>query len=201
MVSSQLKLYRKSLSDDDAQVLLQNLIGWLIRCLGNGEGALVVRKLCSTLVSYFLQFSMSWTRCIRHLLYCFCKNQAVPYQSLAEAPDTPILIENLSHDKAIVIFWFAATLVDEVGKTDSSSMKQLSEFRAPSLSLYTDLCTRHKFHRRVVPNVTDIVPLIEKYISSDSPAAQLDVKARQEAMRCFQVGVYLLSFLRRKLIF
>ena len=116
---------RKSLSDDDAQVLLQNLVGWLIRCLENGEGALVVRKLCSTLVTYFLQFSTSWTRCIRHLLYCFFKHEAVPYQALAEAPDTPILIENLPHDKAIVIFWFAETLVDEIGKTDSNAMKQL----------------------------------------------------------------------------
>jgi hypothetical protein len=128
---SQLNFYRKSLSDDDAQALLRNLIGWLIRCLQNGEGALVVRKLCSTLVAYFLQFSISWTRCVRHLLYCFRKNEAVPYESLGEAADTPLLIENLEHDKAIVVFWFAATLVEEVGKTDSSSMKQLSEPLSP----------------------------------------------------------------------
>ena len=123
--SRQLTLVRKSLIEEDAQVLLQNLVGWLIRCLGNGEGALVVRKLCSTLVAYFLQFSMSWTRCVRHLLYCFCQNEAMPYQSLAGAPDTPILIAELPHDKAIVLFWFASTLVDEVGKTDSTAMKQL----------------------------------------------------------------------------
>lgn len=152
-----------------------------------------MRKLCSTLVAYFLQFSTSWTRCIRHLLYCFFKHQAMPYQSLAEAPDTPILIENLPHDKAIVIFWFAATLVDEVGKTDSNSMKQLST-SSHALSYFTLTSTRHKFHRRVVPNVTDIVPLIEKYISSDAQVAQLDVKARQEAMRCFQVCVLYQSF-------
>jgi hypothetical protein len=131
---------------------------------------------------------MSWTRCVRHLVYCFCQDEAVPYQSVAGAPDTPILIENLSHDKALVIFWFAATLVDEVGKTDSSAMKQLSDFLTSRP--YSLTCTRHKFHRRVVPNVTDIVPLIEKYISSDSPTLQLDIKARQEAMRCFQVRTY-----------
>ena len=128
---SQLNFYSKSLSGDDAQALLLNLIGWVIRCLQNREGALVVRKLCSTLVAYFLQFSMSWTRCVRHLLYCFCKNEAVPYESLGEAADTPLLIENLEHDKATVVFWFAAALVEEVGKTDSSSMKQLSEPLSP----------------------------------------------------------------------
>jgi hypothetical protein len=55
----------------------------------------------------------------------------VPYESLGEAADTPLLIENLEHDKAIVVFWFAATLVEEVGKTDPSSMKQLSEPLSP----------------------------------------------------------------------
>jgi hypothetical protein len=62
------------------------------------------------------------------LLYCFSKNKAVPYESLAEAPDTSVIIESLSHGHAVLIFWFAATLVDEVGKTDSSAMKQLSDF-------------------------------------------------------------------------
>jgi hypothetical protein len=145
-----------------------------------------VRKLCSTLVAYFLQFSTSWVRCVRHLIYCLYVNQAVPYSSVAEAPDTPLLIENLSNDKAIVIFWFAAALVEEIGKTDSSSMKQLSEILCESdYHLVADPLTRHKFHRRIVPNVTDVVPLIEKYITNS--AITLDVKGRQEAMRCFQV--------------
>ena len=148
----------------------------------------MVRKLCSTLVAYFLQFSMSWTRCVRHLLYCLSQNGAFSYRSLAAAPDTPILIETLSHDKAIILFWFAATLVEEVGKTDSSAIKQLNNtLHVRSHSMLT--ITRHKFHRRVVPNVADIVPLIEKYITSESTIAQLDVKARQEAMRCFQVRI------------
>ncbi|KAG0648341.1 Karyopherin [Hyphodiscus hymeniophilus] len=177
----------KSLGDQDAQALLQNLIGWLIRCLQNGEGALVLRKLCSTLVAYFLQFSMSWTRCVRHLLYCLNQNEAMPYQSLSGAPDTPVLIDSLSHDKAVVLFWFAATLVDEVGKTDSNAIKQLSG-TVVNFLLFLLTFVRHKFHRRVIPNVTDIVPLVEKYISSDS-ISQLNVKARQEAMRCFQACV------------
>jgi hypothetical protein len=35
-------------------------------------------------------------------------------------------VQNISEDQAVAIFWFAATLVEEVGKTDSNSMKQLS---------------------------------------------------------------------------
>lgn len=150
-----------------------------------------MRKLCSTLVAYFLQFSTSWVRCVRHLIYSFYVNQAVPYSSMAEAPDTPLLIGNLSNEKAIVIFWFAAALVEEIGKTDSSSMKQFSEFLCISdYHLVADPFTRHKFHRRIVPNVADVVPLIEEYITPNS-GITLDVKGRQEAMRCFQVRMVL----------
>jgi hypothetical protein len=117
---------RKSLGEEDAQALLQTLISWLIRCMEISEGALVVRKLCSTLVAYFLQFSTSWERCIKHLMYCLCTNEALPYNSLDDAPDTATLIQNLSDAKAVAIFWIATTLVEEVGKTDSNSMKQLS---------------------------------------------------------------------------
>jgi len=44
------------------------------------------------------------------------------------------MVDNISNTKnsspvpkAVALFWFAATLVEEVGKTDSSSMKQLSQ--------------------------------------------------------------------------
>jgi len=56
----------------------------------------------------------------------------VPYSALEKAPETSILIQNLSNSKAVAVLWFAATLVEEVGRTDSQSMKQLSL----SLTLY-----------------------------------------------------------------
>lgn len=159
----------KSLSNDDAQALLQNIIGWLIQSLEKGEGAVVVRKLCSVLAAYFLQFSQSWTRCVKHLLYCLCLGRATTYSDIGDAPDSTVLIQRLSSDKAVIIFWFISTLVEDVGKMDSNSMKQ------------------HKFHQQVIPNVEDVVPLIQKYIAGDAVAN--DVKVRQEAMSCFQAWV------------
>lgn len=47
---------------------------------------------------------------------------------------------------------------------------------------------RHKFHQQVIPNVDDAVPLIAKYISDTSA----DIKVRDEALKCFQVGWQLL---------
>lgn len=83
-----------------------------------------MRKLCSTLVAYFLQFSESWTKCVKHLMYCLCINQPVSYSILQEAPETTVLVREISNERAIALFWFATSLVEEVGKTDSNSMKQ-----------------------------------------------------------------------------
>ncbi|CZR59294.1 related to KAP122 Member of the karyopherin-beta family, nuclear import [Phialocephala subalpina] len=154
----------KSLSEDDAQALLQTLITWLIRCMVNSEGGLVVKKLCSTLVAYFIQFSTSWVDCVKHIMYCMCVNEALPYDQLSAAPESSILVQNISNERAVAVFWFASTLVDEVGKMDSNNMKQ------------------YNFHRLVKPNVEEIAPLISRYISDITA----DVKVRQEALKCFQ---------------
>ena len=90
-----------------------------------------MRKLCSTLVVYFLQFSDSWTRCVKHLMCCLSDGHATFYSAVEEAAETSQLIENISDEKATIILWFASSLVEEVGKTDSSSMKQLSLSHTP----------------------------------------------------------------------
>ncbi|KAJ8064622.1 hypothetical protein OCU04_006949 [Sclerotinia nivalis] len=160
----------QSLKDEDAQVVLQKIIGWLIKCLNSGCGPLVIRKLCTTLVTYFLHFSGSWARCISHLTYCLCLGEAVPYHKLEDAPTMEVLAQSLSDDKNMAILWFSATLVEEVGKTDSNSMKH------------------HKFHEHVVQNVDDIVTIMTKGIVNTT-GALLNNKIRQESMKCFQSWV------------
>jgi hypothetical protein len=85
-----------------------------------------MRKLCSTLVVYFLQFSESWSRSVKHLLCCLSAGHVTPYCTIEEMPETSQLIESITDEKATIVLWFASNLVEEVGKTDSSSMKQLS---------------------------------------------------------------------------
>jgi hypothetical protein len=93
----------------------------------NSEGGLVVKKLCSTLVAYFIQFSTSWVDCVKHIMYCMCVNEALPYDQLSAAPEISILVQNISYEEAVAVFWFASTLVDEVVKMDSNNMKQFVE--------------------------------------------------------------------------
>ncbi|RQM06484.1 hypothetical protein DH86_00002304, partial [Scytalidium sp. 3C] len=155
---------------NDQQALLENLVGWLIRYTENNKGALVTRKLCSALVTYFLHFPETWTKCIRHLIYCLCIGQAVPYDSLESAPETSILLQSTPKVKGRAVLWFAAALAEEVGKTDSNLIKH------------------HKFHEQLKSNVNDVVPLIAQGISRNIGNEDIDVQFTQEAMKCYQVS-------------
>jgi len=121
-------------------------------------------------------------------MYCLCVKTPVPYaDSLPGAPETAVLVNELSNDKAVAILWFASSLVEEIGKTDSSLMKQLSASTRPYRYRTDSLSSRNKFHRSVVPNVDDIVPLLSKYLINTKPDSK-ERKARQESMRCLQVS-------------
>jgi hypothetical protein len=84
---------------------------------------LVVRKLCSTLVVYFLHFSSLWKNCIKHLIQSLCVGEAVPLESLDRAPDIMVLVERLTLQKASAALWFCTALAEEVGKTDANHIK------------------------------------------------------------------------------
>lgn len=72
------------------------------------------------------------------------------------------------------------------GWEDRFQLNEAVESIAYSLGwIYANTEARHKFHKRVAPNADDIVPLMGKYISN--PSQGIDIKVRQEAMRCFQV--------------
>lgn len=114
---------RESLSPLDAKALLEQLVNWLIRHADPMAGPLVVRKLCSTLVVYFLHFSSLWPNCIKHLIHSLCIGEAAPLGSLDRNPDTMALVERLTPPKASAALWFCTALAEEVGKTDTNHIK------------------------------------------------------------------------------
>jgi hypothetical protein len=123
--------YSSALSQDDAKGLLQSLIGWLIKSLEDGSGALVVRKLCSALATYFIHFPHIWSRCILHLLHCLHDGRVIPVGDVDEGqrPDAVdqhtsyVLAGEMPLIKVQAVIWFAANLVEDVGKTDMNSTK------------------------------------------------------------------------------
>lgn len=111
-----------NLADEDAKELLQSLIGWFVRSLADGSGSLVIRKLASALVTFFIQFSNLWPDCVPHLLYCLDLGHVVPRDEAKSAP-IPDLVVSLNEASFLAAIWFTTVLVEEVGKTEMKSQK------------------------------------------------------------------------------
>lgn len=117
-----LSISRVSLGDESS-ALLERLLSWLIRRASANEGALVVRKLCSALVAYFLQPKAQWSHCIRHLLCSFYAQSTVPETSIDEAPLSVDILQTLDVRIITALLWFATTLVEEAGKMGSDTVQ------------------------------------------------------------------------------
>lgn len=115
--------YRETLVSQDAALLLDRLLLWVVRLVNAAEGPLVLRKMCASLVTYFLRPSVSWQNCIRHLLCCFRAGSSVALQSLSEYPPTDELVRQLSQLQLLTGLWFCVGLVEEVGKLDEKSIE------------------------------------------------------------------------------
>lgn len=102
----------------------------MVRLVNAAEGALVLRKMCASLVTYFLRPSVSWQHCIRHLLCCFRAGSVVAQQSLSENPPTDELVRQLSQLQLLTGLWFCVGLVEEVGKTDDASIETYGSYSA-----------------------------------------------------------------------
>ena len=103
--------------------LLDRLIEWLIQLVIAGESQLVVRKLCSSLIAYYLRPAGRWTHCIRHLVLSFIEGRVVPSNKLAEGLKTASAVAELRSPCLMAILWFATGLVEEVGKTNAASIQ------------------------------------------------------------------------------
>lgn len=110
------------MAEDDAKQLLQSLIGWFVRSLADGSGAIVIRKLASALVTFFIQFPHLWSGCVCHLLYCLDLGRAVPRDESKNAP-TSNLLSSLNESDFLATIWFITVLVEDVSKTEMKSQK------------------------------------------------------------------------------
>ena len=129
------------LSVEDAAALLERLLSWLIRALQAGETDLIVQKMCSALVAYFLKPSAACDRCMRQLTCCLSAGKFLgiestrppvlqpspyvlnspkadfrTYVGLSQFPPASEVLTTLSVLQLKAILWFSALLVEEAGK-------------------------------------------------------------------------------------
>ena len=103
--------------------LLDRLIEWLIRLVNARDSQLVIRKLCSSLIAYYLRPLGRWKQCIRHLVLSFNQGHVVNSNTLAQDTKLGQVATKLSQSCLMTILWFTAGLVEEVGKISAASMQ------------------------------------------------------------------------------
>lgn len=161
-----IKLNTERLSDDDALSVLQNLITWLVHSLGDGSGPIVVRKLCSALVAYYIHYSHTWSKCIHHLLCSLDHGAAVPIEEIGDSLALEQIIRELDTPKFLAASWFAAALAEETEKVDTKSPKYIG------------------LHERVLDNANDVAALMASALvpTNGNP----NVSSQREAINCLQ---------------
>lgn len=156
------------LSDEEASQLLNILITWLIRLINAGETKLIIKKLCSSLVSYFLRPSAPWENCIRHLVLSLHTGKFLRVGDVNHGPPTADIVSSLNYASTSAILWFAAYLVERVGQATRTTR------------------TTQKYCERVSSNVDDVVALLRSSITgsffSDSKSPKIHVVHGSQAI-------------------
>ncbi|KAI4239359.1 MAG: hypothetical protein LQ349_000458 [Xanthoria aureola] len=135
------------------------------------EGPLVVKKLCTALVAYFLRSSASWERCLLHLICSLSEGEPVNYDlMMAEHYDVASrVVTSLEAPQLMTAVWFATTLVEEVGRTSSESR------------------LTHRFHDRLQNNLADFAQLLRTIMTLPKPESNMTLV--EESIKCLQIWV------------
>ena len=113
----------ETLSTEDSTSLLDRLLHWLVQLTTRGEGTLVLKKLCSTLVVYLFRPSVIWDHCFRHVVCCFARREVASSQMVSSMPPTSHMLSLLDTSQVRTILWFAAALVEEASKISPNSIQ------------------------------------------------------------------------------
>ncbi|KAL8927944.1 MAG: hypothetical protein Q9208_002019 [Pyrenodesmia sp. 3 TL-2023] len=109
---------------EDTAPLLHRLLHWITLSVQVEKGHLVARKLCTSLVAYFLRPTVSWNRSLLHLVCCFTAGEAVSCEQLMSTSDKDAarIVPRLGREQLLASIWFALNLIEEVEKTSPTSI-------------------------------------------------------------------------------
>jgi hypothetical protein len=164
-----------TLGDEDITSVGQQLIGWLITLLGNGEGKMVLQKLCSTLAVYYLLSRDTHADiCVRNLLASFSVQAPTKPDDVQSLISDSIrqIIERLDHDRLIMALWFCRNLTEEASKKTTGYPPDVV---ASTLS-----------HMRA--NLPDVVALMKHCLTVEESNSEIRTNLRSEALSCFLVS-------------
>ena len=156
---------RASLDESNAQAVLQRLIHWLVRLVNQGESPMVIRKLCTTLVTFFTRASFRWQQPLFHLICSFRHGDALTVDEV-QTIDIPSnqLIPALSAAQLTGLYTFSAALADELGKSDYNGPAQA------------------RLHLQLEDEVVNASAMMRQGLQAQGDES---AKLRGEALKCF----------------
>ncbi|TDZ25019.1 Importin beta-like protein [Colletotrichum orbiculare MAFF 240422] len=150
-----------------------NLVGWLIKSLTNGSSAMVIRKLCSALVTFFLYFPKQWELCIRHLCCSLCEGVPASQESVLSPVNFSGFLSDADPRKLHAAVWFCGTLVDEAAKVEMNS------------------ATHSGLYEILMLNVSDAMALMTSAFGcNESSFTSRNVDLRRDVIICLQSWVW-----------
>lgn len=117
------RITRETLTLEEASSVLDKLLLWLVQLATHMEKPLITKKICASLVAYFLRPNISWGHCVRHLLCCFSVGNVVHSHAISKYMPTAELVLSLNPYQLKTALWFSTILVEEVGQTSFTSQQ------------------------------------------------------------------------------
>ncbi|KAI9760185.1 MAG: 60S ribosomal protein L2A [Chaenotheca gracillima] len=137
----------QSLDDENAGLVLQKIVSWLVHFALQSNSTMVTKKLTMTLVTYFLRFSQHWKDCVKHVIASLERGQWIPSEVVVHLPETRHLLSSLDGKQLLGALWFSAALAETLGRTNTNNLKN------------------QKLHERASLNIDAVVALNERAFS------------------------------------
>ena len=161
-----------SLSEDDLQQLQATLLNWTVQLASRGESILVLRKLCSVLVGFFMLAKVDWRLCIRHIIVCFRHGQVFDTETAVtmypSAHPLADLLESLSIKQKDFVLAFTTSLTEDAARVEHGNQ-------------HFDYC-----HERVALNLPDAIGVMQ-YCFQQVNVQSTD--SLQETLKCYQAWI------------
>lgn len=115
---------RDTLSEDDAQQLLTRLVEIYVNMAERNDKTMVLRKMSSTIVAYFLHKESKWIHCVKTLVASFSQHRFVQDVEIPADFEVSTILDQLSPSKVNATFLFCSSLVEETLKFDSKTLER-----------------------------------------------------------------------------
>ncbi|KAL9103509.1 MAG: hypothetical protein Q9163_001465 [Psora crenata] len=151
------------LHDTDAAQTYERVAYWFVQCVQLKDSAIVIRKLCSALVAYYLRPAVTWDRIVMNLTKRLIK--ATDQSGNQSDENIANFLHNLDDVQLRSMLWFVETLVHDLAQVDTSNLQG------------------YRYHQKLSSEVEDIVILLHysMQLSSDNGSRRL-----QDGLACFQ---------------